>query len=163
MNIKRVIISLISLTLVVFYVLGIGGINVHTCSHTGERYMTLLIEGISCDEVHPEHHHHHGHCSCEDCCEICSHDCAECGCEDCDCEDGCDDDGCCTNDSIQLFLTGDSDHVSGFEHVTLDCQTVLVPQFPGLARCSFSSVSYVPVDLCLPGVDRLLDYCILRV
>lgn len=159
MCIRKVIITLISLTLVVFYVLGIGGVNVHSCSHTGERYLTLLIEGISCDEIHPDHHHHHGHCSCEDSCECC---CQEH--EDCDCCDDCDDeDGCCTNDSIQLFLTGDSDHVSGFEHVTIDCQTLLVPQFPSLELGSFSSVAFRPLAVSLPGVDRLFNFCILRV
>lgn len=157
---RKVIHHVISAILVVFYALGICGMNIHSCSHTGERYVTFLFEGTSCQDIHPEHHHD-ASCDCEECCA--GHECDECG--DCCCGHDCDgDDGCCSNDSIQLYLTGDSDHASEMRHVAVDFPAIIVPQMAALVIEApvVNDDAYIAPP-ALPGVDVLSAFCILRV
>jgi len=147
---RSVITKILALVMVVFYVLSMGGINVHTCSHTGNRYVTFLFEGISCADIHPGHVHEHHH-DCASCCEEEHHDC-----------DG--EDGCCRNDSHLLQITGDTDHAVVVRHLTVDSPVIIIPQTP--APALFAVFSETESDLLLPdrpGGDILSSYCILRV
>lgn len=146
MNLKSLILKICAAVLVAFYILSIGGINVHTCSHTGARYLTFLAEGISCQDIHPAHH--------SEGCSCCHH-------EDHDC-DG--DDGCCTNDSRQLQLTGDSFHSAAQKHLSIDEVILLIPFIPSFCEIAETSVPQsCPFALPDIGVDILSANCTLRV
>jgi len=153
MKFKSPILIVCSIVLVISYVMSIGGINVHTCSHTGESFVTLLIEGTSCSDIHPDHHHEH--------CACCHHDEHHAGCED---ENDGDEEGCCHNDSHILLLTGDSDHTIGQKHLTIDAPAIIIPFTPAFGF-SPSTEAVHGHNLIVPdtGEDILQQVCILRV
>lgn len=124
---REIIMKFSAVMVLMMYVLSLGGINVHSCSHTGETFVTFLAGGISCQEIHPSHHHHH-HEGCH-CCE--EHDC-----------DG--SDGCCSNDSRMLLVAdADNHHV---EHIQAPLVAIAAVSAPVCVAASLlhaeSSVSY---------------------
>ncbi len=53
---KESVIKVLSCLLVVWYMLCLIGVNVHTCNASGKSVMSLVVEGLGCDDIHPEHH-----------------------------------------------------------------------------------------------------------
>ena len=150
MKARNVILKVSAVVLTVLYVLSLGGINVHTCSHTGARYVTFLFEGTTCQQIHPSGHH-------------CHHEdgCCHCG-EDHDCNG---EDGCCTNVSRFLTLTGSDDASSQAKHLSPDSfDLALAPVAVETPSVIFSA--YVP-SLPIPAPPLLgpspSSICVLRV
>jgi len=141
---KGVIFKLSAVLLLVMYVMSLGGINVHTCSHTGESFVTFLAGGISCEDIHPFHsHHHHDGCNC---------------CEDHDC-DG--DDDCCTNDSRMLLIADGDDHQ--VEHIQAPDATAAIAPLFASAVIAVKHVERVAISsVPLPDSVRPL-FSVLRV
>ena len=81
---KGVIIKMLAVIMTVWYSMSIIGFDVHTCSGSGRSFVTTFIEGLACEDIHPEH--------------SCSH--ASC------CPSGHEDHSCCSNDYQVLQLTG---------------------------------------------------------
>lgn len=87
---KSFILGCFASVLAIIYMLSIAGMDVHTCSHTGKTYVSLLSLSFSCEDIHPDDseqecccgcHHHHQH-----------HNDAK---------------GCCSDESFQLLFSGD--------------------------------------------------------
>jgi len=153
MKTKSLIAQFCGVVLLVIYVMSLGGINVHTCSHTGDSYVTFLFEGVSCQAIHPSHSHEHGTC-----CSCCDHHEAE--------EHSCDgEDDCCSNESHLLLLTGDSDHSVGQKHLTADSVDIIVPTATVIEISVEESVEIAEAisDTSWPPLDVLSTFCILRV
>lgn len=92
---KGIITKVTAVLLIVWYLMSIIGFGVHTCSGSGRSFVVSFVEGLSCEDIHPEHH----------CCKVscCSHS-----------QSCCDEDGslclksesCCSSDYQVLALTG---------------------------------------------------------
>lgn len=91
---KKVCLKYSSALLLIWYVMSVIGFDIHSCMATGESFVTTAIQGVSCEDVHPEHscdahgsncccHNHHGACG-----------------------DGINEPECCTNDLLVLEVTG---------------------------------------------------------
>lgn len=140
---RQLLIKCMALALMLLYVLSIGGINVHTCSHTGNVYVTLLAKGVDCQSVHPSthacchgtcHHEHHSE----------------------------KPDDCCHNHSARLVLTGDGDH-SSVVHIAQFTPVVtgVIVSAPSVFKC-FSHVAWRTLDP-IPIPDIIHSICSLRI
>lgn len=100
----RVAASLMTL----WYCISIIGFDVHTCSASGRSFIATFVEGLSCQDIHPEHDCDEGHC--------CGH--SHCGCSGADCEDSAGTlvrpVSCCTDDYQVLTLTGAGQDDGGY-------------------------------------------------
>ena len=111
---RNVFIKILAMVLTVWYSMSIIGFDVHTCSGSGRSFVTSFIEGMTCEDIHPEHV-----CNPESCCadahETDGHGC--CGHShhegmnthsDCLYCDGMafEAKSCCSNDYQVLHLTG---------------------------------------------------------
>lgn len=63
---KNVLIKVSALLLIVWYSMSIIGFGVHTCSGSGRIFVTSFVDGMTCENIHPEdlcdphsccHHH----------------------------------------------------------------------------------------------------------
>ena len=103
---KNLLTSLTAMLLVIWYSLSVIGFDVHTCSGSGESYVTTVIGGTTCDDIHPEHH--------KEACSCChhGHDSRQAagaeGTEDADGTDGTEiaTRPCCSDDWQMIVLTG---------------------------------------------------------
>ncbi len=91
---KQVIIKMLAVMLTVWYSMSIIGFDVHTCSGSGRSFVVTFMEGLTCEDIHPEHS-----CAAAPCCGN-SHE-----------EHCCDDvsigaKSCCSNDYRALEITG---------------------------------------------------------
>ena len=106
---RSLAVKICSVLLVLWYLMSVIGFNVHTCSGEGHSFVTTFIDGVTCADIHPEHH-------CDDehhCCEAEEHD------------------DCCTDDFQVLSLTGlmsddtqdycGESHFSGCPCVAVSC------------------------------------------
>lgn len=99
---KNVFLKYMSALLAVWYCLSIIGFDVHSCETTGDTFVASVLNGTTCDDIHPEHDcDRHGSC-----CH--SH-------EDQD-DDNIEDDGCCKNEievleCDVLTCAGDDDFI----------------------------------------------------
>lgn len=59
---KSLITKVFAALLVVWYLVGIIGFGVHTCNGSGKSFIVSFAEGLSCEDVHPEHHCSKGSC-----------------------------------------------------------------------------------------------------
>ena len=96
---KNVLIKVAAVLLVVWYSMSIIGFDVHTCSGSGRTFVASFIEGLTCEDIHPEHN----------CCGHSHHD-EDCATDHSDCI-FCDGTAfrtksCCSNDYQVLALTG---------------------------------------------------------
>jgi len=111
---RNVLIKVVAVLLAVWYSMSIIGFDVHTCSGSGRSFVASFVEGMTCEDIHPEHV-----CSPESCCAEAqeSHSCCghshhdqECVIDHSDCL-YCDGsaikaESCCSNDYQVLVLTG---------------------------------------------------------
>lgn len=86
---KNIVLKYASALLAVWYCLSITGFEVHSCEATGDTFVTSVLAGTTCEDIHPEH----------DCCD--HHE---------------EDDDCCTNeievlDSVVLTNADEDDHI----------------------------------------------------
>lgn len=95
---KGLITKVFAVLLLGCYLTGVIGFDVHTCNGTDRSFVVTFIEGMTCEDIHPEHscgHHSccpdHSHSSC--CHHEQEHDDAE-------------SDPCCSNEYQALDLTG---------------------------------------------------------
>lgn len=64
---KNVLVRIAAFMLVIWYFVSVIGFDVHTCSGSGESYVTTVIGGTACEDIHPEHDRkacqccHHGY------------------------------------------------------------------------------------------------------
>lgn len=131
---SSVIFKLSAVALALVYVLSIGGINIHSCSHTGQKYVTFLFENLSCEQIH-------------------THDFHEC--------DG--DDDCCSNEAHFLGLTGDDEHETFQCRLVCFFDLAVVEPIATLAFApEVSERSYIPFDYHIPDIPDCL-FTVLRV
>ena len=84
--------------LTVWYSLSIIGFDVHSCAATGDTFVSSVLGGITCEDIHPEHDCS-GHGSCCGSHECCDHkQQAPACCHDHDATAVSSDEDCCTND-----------------------------------------------------------------
>lgn len=96
---KSVFIKVVAVLLTVWYSMSIIGFDVHTCSGSGRTFVASFIEGLTCEDIHPEHN----------CCGHSHHD-GDCATDHSECI-FCDGTAfkaksCCSNDYQVLALTG---------------------------------------------------------
>ena len=58
-----------ALLIIVWYSMSIIGFDVHTCLSSGRTFIATFAKGVSCTDIHPEHH-----CCKSDCCGTHDHD-----------------------------------------------------------------------------------------
>lgn len=139
---KGIITKITAVLLVVWYLMSIIGFGVHTCSGSGKSFVVSFVEGLSCEDIHPEHH-----CSKESCCHH-SHSC-------------CNEDSslclksksCCSNDYQVLALTGTvSDEKNGaYESFSFAYCHCIRSEIFGQEMFSRKPVSAYPVSDSSPG------------
>ena len=52
---KEIVTKIFAALLVVWYLVGIIGFDVHTCSGSGRSFVVAFFEEMTCEEIHPEH------------------------------------------------------------------------------------------------------------
>lgn len=131
MRTGNLIMKCMSVFVALSYFFGVIGIDVHSCSASGEVFAVSAIRQASCHDLHAGHHH-----SC----------CGECGGHDASChdEDGISCGGCCSDNLLCLSVTGidtDAEHDSHHDcacvcgHCPLSAEfssaSIPSPEFPG--------------------------------
>lgn len=87
-------IKICAVMLAIWYMMSIIGFGVHTCMGDQRSFVTTFISGMTCEDVHPEHHcHGDGEC----------HDCGH-GQRSADLSF--DSQPCCSDDFVVLTITG---------------------------------------------------------
>jgi hypothetical protein len=135
---KSVFLKYVSALMALWYCLSIIGFDVHSCTVTGSTFVNSVLNGTTCEEVHPEHD-----CCCHgSCCHsACSHDHEAPSSEEVD-----ENDDCCTNE-IEVL---DSEGVAAAEDNACDMHdatTVLAfveNDYNSLLRTEAATVSYKP-------------------
>lgn len=89
---KGVVIRMLSALIAIWYCVSIIGFDVHTCSTSGRSFVTTVVNGLDCQDIHPEYGCD-GHACCSH--KTCRHD-GEAGFSS----------SCCTDDVQVLLLTG---------------------------------------------------------
>ena len=103
--------------LVVWYCMSIIGFDVHTCKGSGRAFVTTFAEGMTCADIHPEHHccrTHHEEPACSHHESLCCHEKASsshqepdcCGHHGPDSQKSVDLQTCCTDSYQVIILTG---------------------------------------------------------
>lgn len=89
--------KIFAVVLAVWYLMSIIGFGIHTCRGSQRSFVTTFVTGMTCEDIHPEHH-----CTCAHHSSEAGHDC--CGHE----SDGqsVEASSCCTDDFKVLALTG---------------------------------------------------------
>ena len=90
---RNVPIRICALALCIWYLVSIIGFGVHTCMGSQRTFVTTFVTGMTCEDIHPEHH-----CCCAGGCHsACSND-----------KDGYSygTSSCCSDDFVVLSVTG---------------------------------------------------------
>lgn len=148
---KNILTQMTALLLVLWYSLSIIGFDVHTCHSSGRSFVRVIVENMSCEDIHPED----DCCSHEHACPCCRHE-----------KDSEEEDGCCSDVYKVLSLTGERnshDYIS-----LLDMQGMNVPAIIPLKVTSFEmpSSDAGKVLLCsgdLSEPDYLSYYSVWRI
>ncbi len=96
--------------LTVWYSMSVIGFDVHTCSGSGRSFVVTFVKGLTCEDIHPEHHCDKASCCTEkhgSCCSGHAEDHSDCP--------FCDGESiiaksCCSSDYQVLALTGTVSH-----------------------------------------------------
>lgn len=148
---EKMSVKIVSLFVLLWYCASFIGFDVHTCSFSGRSFVSTLLSGYTCEDIHPEHSCSlHGH----DCCH--DHDCH--GHEESCCNDGdsLEPSSCCQDNINILQLTGlnQNDNHRSYDGFAAD------------VLCSASNVSYgigsssennVSVRIPIPGSGLLVQ------
>ena len=96
---KEIVTKIFAALLVVWYLVGIIGFDVHTCSGSGRSFVVAFFEEMTCEEIHPEHS-----CDPAACCAD-EHETHSCCCHH---HDGVSVSAksCCSNDYLALEIAG---------------------------------------------------------
>lgn len=148
---KGVFTKLTAMLLIVWYSMSIIGFDIHTCSGSGESFVVTFVEGLECEDIHPEHHCTKGSC--------CSH---QHGCCDTKVHVSVSAKSCCSSDYQVLALTGTvSDEKNGLEGLISSdciCSNLIEPDADILVPQSVSH--YPPCGSCLgrmPDIQSFLS------
>lgn len=122
---KGIMMKICAVLLVVWYCMSIIGFDVHTCKGTGRTFVATFAEGLTCADIHPEHHcapgqcgaAHASECCHSDCCshseKSCCHSASEDSCSGHEGESELTSASCCSDSYQSIILTGfraDDDH-----------------------------------------------------
>ena len=97
---RNVPMKICAAVLAVWYLMSIIGFGVHTCMGSQRSFLTSFVSGITCEDIHPEHHcgeaHHcSGHHECHGCTDRHESGMPEI-----------ESSPCCSDDFMVLSLTG---------------------------------------------------------
>lgn len=152
---KKLGTKILAALLVGWYLMGIIGFDIHTCNGSGRSFFVAFFEGMTCEDIHPEHA-----CSPSSCCaNEHSHGC--CGHAHGEAAAGNHDDcqhcegisitaaSCCSNDYMALDVAGT---LAQDDHRHYDeCSCGICPCIPVHADdISISGLSY---SVSAPQVD----------
>lgn len=122
---KGIMMKICAVLLAVWYCMSIIGFDVHTCNGSGRTFVATFAEGLTCEDIHPEHHctpgqcrtSHDAGCCHEDCCshseKTCGHETSDDSCCRHEGESELDSPSCCSDSYQSILLTGfrvDDDH-----------------------------------------------------
>ena len=111
---KSFMTKLTAVLMVCAYVVGIAGLDVHSCKASGKDYVVAAISGVNgleCEDIHPESHGHHCHHGqeCHHLCEYLPHSNET--------HEKIDENDCCSNTYHALTVSGSGDgQRSGLNH-----------------------------------------------
>lgn len=144
--------------LAVWYCVSIIGFDVHSCSVTGNTFVSSLLSGTACEDIHPDHDCD-GHSSC--CKSHASSCCQSHKCYDIPSESETEKDGCCSNDievlDSESVQTQNEDNFQIGEYTVLHCYACNQPS------CQYTSVNnilcYKPTsgELSVPDIQAVLS------
>ena len=125
-----------ALLLVIWYCMSIIGFDVHTCKGSGRTFVATFAEGMTCADIHPEHHCEkscHGHSSCCHHESTGCHNSASCCNHTSDCSHGesFSTQDCCSDSYQSILLTGfraEDDHRHYDECHCGNCPCI-IPEF----------------------------------
>lgn len=116
---KDRILRISSMLLVLWYCFSVIGFDVHTCRASGRSFVATVLNGLSCEDIHPDHVCRTGHCAdvSHSCCNYENNSCENHGHQCCnEAENSCcespeeglclEPQSCCSNDYQALTLTG---------------------------------------------------------
>ncbi len=136
------------------YLLGIVGIDVHSCLSSGKSFVVSLWGGIECNDIHPE-----SDCA-SLCCSHCHHAHSACSDKACTQEGVCSsvNDDCCSDSCHYLALTGaTTDHdelLSQIVRPEIDLFSTLTPAIDVCEAKTFGHI-LTPPDSGLSSPDIL--------
>ncbi len=150
---KGLLTKITALLLLVWYSMSIIGFDIHTCSGSGKSFVVTFVEGLECEDIHPEHHCTKGSCCSHQhsCCDASSHINVTAK-------------SCCSSDYQVLSLTGTvSDEKIGLEdqsnYLYCTCISSNISE-PDADLHSFRLISHrMASDACLgrmPDIQSLL-------
>ena len=98
--VRNMFMKICAVMLAVWYLMTIIGFGVHTCMGSQRSFVTTFLSGVTCEDIHPDHHctdsHHcHGDGECHDC----THGQSAC-------DVTFDSQPCCSDDFVVLEVTG---------------------------------------------------------
>ena len=157
---KNVVLKYVSALMAVWYCMSIIGFDVHACTATGDTFVSSVLKGTTCDDIHPDH----------DCCghgACCgSHDRHETSCCSCHPEDPHSEgiqeseNDCCTNDIEVLdseSITFCDDDMAHFAEVSVS--VYVENNYDALLFGGLSEFSYSPYsgNMTLPDQQAVLN------
>lgn len=114
---KKLVMKYVSAVMALWYLVGIMGFDVHSCTVTGDVFVQPVLAGMTCDDVHPDHDCA-GHGSC------CGHSHSCCHSHGQKSETTLSDDSsleCCTNEIEVLDVSGVQSARSFHDDDKCDC------------------------------------------
>ena len=135
---KSVVIKMLSALIAIWYCVSIIGFDVHTCKSSGRSFVTTVVNGLDCQDIHPEYGCD-GHACCSH--KTCRHD-GEVGFSS----------SCCTDDVQVLLLTGcRSDEGQNYDRLSsfygMHLPIVALNEMPASQQALLSYVDISPHDL----------------
>lgn len=157
---KKMTHRLSALFVAVWYLACIVGFDIHMCSSTGENYVSTFINGITCEDIHPEDLAE-SHACCSGCCGCSHHADGDSS------HDSFSGKPCCSDDYQMLLLTGagkDTGHRHHAKHHFCICalvpQTVQVPHHVDFPHSGSMSMSARPP---MPDIDVQSVFSVWRI
>lgn len=100
---KGLMMKICAMLLALWYCMSIVGFDMHMCKASGRTFVTTFAEGITCDDIHPEHHCDHDCHNENSCCHQEADCCGHNGHEN---SVSVDSEKCCTDSYQAIVLTG---------------------------------------------------------